>query len=257
MKDYAEVFEVACKRTEFPRQYIGASVIGDDCTRRIWYGFRWWKTQIIPGRIARIFDTGHSYELRIFNMLASNGCEAVESQKAVVDPKTPWLKGRCDGIVDGLLFECKTANEAGFKKFKGNLKADHPKYYGQVQTYMGFLKLKQCLFVVVNKNTDDLHIEIVDFDFMAFRACRNRAKSVVLAEVPPARLSDNPADYRCKMCFSYGYCHGDEQPDKNCRTCRHSLFRDDAMEVWCGKHERLLDYDMQLEGCNEFEAISE
>jgi hypothetical protein len=44
------------------REHLGASVIGRECDREIWYGFRWFKDNLFDGRMLRLFDRGRREE---------------------------------------------------------------------------------------------------------------------------------------------------------------------------------------------------
>src|ERR1051325_394179 len=50
---------------EFPakhREHLGVSVIGDKCSRKLWYGFRWCKLEQHEPRMRRLFNRGHREE---------------------------------------------------------------------------------------------------------------------------------------------------------------------------------------------------
>ena len=47
---------------ELPRPYLGASIVGEDCARKI--QFDWWCKPLLPARVRRIFDRGHFFEAR-------------------------------------------------------------------------------------------------------------------------------------------------------------------------------------------------
>ena len=57
------------------RSHLGASLIGGECSREIWYGFRWVKKPKFSGRILRLFNRGHLEEARFIAMLLTIGCQ--------------------------------------------------------------------------------------------------------------------------------------------------------------------------------------
>src|SRR5574344_3153084 len=53
-----------------PRGYLGASSIGESCTRKLWYKFRFAKKeQIDDARLMRLFNRGHLEEARFIALL--------------------------------------------------------------------------------------------------------------------------------------------------------------------------------------------
>ena len=71
----AAIYEQYEKRgeTEKARTYLGASVIGKECKRALWYSFRWAGTESFDGRMLRLFQTGHLAEPRFVADLRSIG----------------------------------------------------------------------------------------------------------------------------------------------------------------------------------------
>src|SRR4051812_41371024 len=69
--------------TDSHRHHLGASIIGKECSRAIWYTFRWVKFEVFNGRMLRLFDRGKLEEARIINWLKGIGCQVWE-----VDPNT-------------------------------------------------------------------------------------------------------------------------------------------------------------------------
>lgn len=56
------------------RKHLGFSLIGDECQRKLWYGFRWCKLPRPEPRIKRLFDRGHKEEDRFIDYLRGIGC---------------------------------------------------------------------------------------------------------------------------------------------------------------------------------------
>lgn len=57
------------------RKHLGFSLIGDECQRKLWYGFRWCKMPKPEPRIKRLFDRGHKEEDRFIDYLRGIGCK--------------------------------------------------------------------------------------------------------------------------------------------------------------------------------------
>src|SRR5580693_1689445 len=57
------------------RNHLGASEMGEECWRKLWYKFRWVKNEKFDGRMLRLFNVGHSAEPRFINYLRGIGFE--------------------------------------------------------------------------------------------------------------------------------------------------------------------------------------
>jgi hypothetical protein len=65
------------------RVHLGASLIGKDCERALWYDFRWTTPARHPGQLLRLFETGQREEARLVQNLRRIGATVLE-----VDPDT-------------------------------------------------------------------------------------------------------------------------------------------------------------------------
>ena len=76
-------------------------------------------------------------------------------------------------------------------------------YWGQVHLYMAYMELEHCLFTAVNKDTLELHHELVGFDLPAAQALSDKAVDIIRAaesgELPP-RIAASPDFYLCRWC---------------------------------------------------------
>ena len=150
---------------EAPRPHLGASQIGDPCSRKLWYGFRWALRRSIPAASLRKINDGHRGEQVLIDLLRQvRGLELYTD-----DPEQPGQQigfsligghfcGHLDGIIVGLyqspktphVWEAKVCNEAKVRKLdklkaekgeKQALEAWDEVYFAQAQIYMGALKL--------------------------------------------------------------------------------------------------------------------
>ena len=55
------------------RSHLGASLIGEECKRKLWYIFRWCKHEKTTGRRQRLFNRGHREEDRFIEWLEGIG----------------------------------------------------------------------------------------------------------------------------------------------------------------------------------------
>lgn len=225
----------ACNN-EAPRRHLGASTLGQPCHRRIWYGWRWAARETVGGSVARLFARGHREEAVFERYLTMLG-----AQVWTVDPDTGSQfriafadghgGGSCDMVALGgcdeipadepYLVECKTHNTGSFEKLcDDGVMGSKYEHAVQAQVYMAGLGLSWCLYMAVNKNNDDLHLEVLQYDEdMAYKYIRT-AELIVESPVPPHRIADKISNYACRYCPAKEVCHADVAPLRNCRTCK-------------------------------------
>lgn len=91
------------------RNYLGASIIADECERKLWYGFRWYTDIDFPPRIRRRFETGHRMEDRVVARLREAGFSVDNENPRARNPAKQYgaeygplgglFRGHLDGIV--------------------------------------------------------------------------------------------------------------------------------------------------------------
>ena len=246
------------------RPYLGGSLIGKECTRALWYDFRWASKRDFPGRLLRLFDTGHHEEPRMVKDLRDIGATVY-----AFDPATGvqfgytdingHMRGHTDGAAKGIpggnaqwhLLEFKTHSSKSFADLQRHgVEASKPQHFAQMQIYMGWAELEHALYMAKNKDTDDLYTERLPFDAGVFEALRVRAEAVIYATEPPLRLRDDPAYYVCKMCDHAAVCHGDRVPQMTCRSCVHATPERDGDARWsCARHKVDLPPEQQATAC--------
>ncbi len=151
------------------------------------------------------------------------------------------------------LTEFKTHNTKSFVNMVngGGVKVAKPEHYTQMQTYMRKRGLKFGLYVAVNKNDDDLHIEIVELVPEIGDKAVARAERIIQTTFVPERIGKHPSWHECKFCDFKQICHygDDKEIDRNCRTCKHSS--PVAEGRWhCGKWQMPIPVDAVLKGCD-------
>ena len=248
------------------RNHLGASVIGDVCARKLWYGFRWATPIKHHARILRLFDRGKREEDVIVKHLESAFITVWQT-----DPQTKkqyrfvGYKGHFCGEIDGIgkgvldepyLLEFKTHNDKSFAALKSEgVALSKTNHYVQMQIYMGVFGLKQAVYIGVNKNDDDMYIETVEFEEQCFKNFSERAATIIDAPEPPPKISNNPSWYQCKFCDHHAVCHGEASPLKNCRTCAHSTPIENA-EWHCEKDRTkafpIIPVETIKTGCNDY-----
>ena len=216
------------------RPHLGASQIGAPCPKALWYGFRWVKKSSFNGRMLRLFETGQLAESRFVEELRWIGCEVTEGPEQGKQWRVSELGGHFGGSMDGAVVglpsdpetwhcvEFKTHGEKSFKDLisKG-VQVSKPQHYAQMQVYMSLTGMTKALYMAVNKNTDDLHTEIIDADPELAKSLLKTAEKVIFSEEAPMGISSDPSYYLCKWCDFSDICHGTEAPLPTCRSCAH------------------------------------
>lgn len=235
------------------RGYLGASSLGKPCTRALWYDFRWSGRVPFPGRMLRLFETGHMAEPRFIKNLRDIGATVW-----AFDPDTGLqfayadiaghLRGHSDGVAKDLpggdgewhLMEYKTHSTKSFANVvKHGVESAKPEHFVQMMMYMGWAELGFAMYLAVNKDTDELYAERVEFNRDLFESMRNRAASIIFADEPPLRLSNDPTYYQCKFCDHAEVCHGNRVPAQSCRTCVHATPEKEGNARWsCAQHKK-------------------
>jgi hypothetical protein len=247
---------------------IGASGIGAECVRSIWYDWRGAASEKIPGRIYRLFQTGHIQEERVVQDLKDAGLKVWE-----LDPETgkqweyKFARGhsvcKADGIVVGVptaektphVLEIKSSNLNGFKEIqKHGVKKAKPDHYAQMHMGMMGAGMSDALYVVICKDDEQYYVERVKLDIEEVNAINKKLHQLVEQTIIPIRVAEKEGDWRCKYCDAKGVCWGKEEPRKTCRMCTHSVIMDDT--IWgCMIHKKELTLDEQLKGCDTWSKL--
>lgn len=244
------------------REHLGASLVGTECERALWYSFRWASRARHTGRLLRLFETGQLAEARFVAELRRVGVTVLD-----VDPATgrQWTlrnaSGHFGGSMDAVgigfpeapktwhVIEFKTHSEKSFLALQrdGVAKAK-PLHWAQMQAYMQLAGLDRALYLAVNKNTDELYQERVHHDAEAALRLLAKAERVIAAARPPARISDDPTWWQCRLCSHHAVCHEGAAVERHCRSCLHATPIADG--AWhCARHQHALAREDQQAGC--------
>ena len=266
----AAIYADLAKRNDAPRGYLGGSVIGRECERQLWYGFRWASPEKFEGRMLRLFDRGQREEAVFVAELRAIGVKVLD-----VDPSTGQqfrftaVHGHAGGSMDAVALgipeapktwhvcEFKTHNSKSFAALvkDGVQKAKH-EHYAQMQIYMRWAQLTRALYLAVNKDNDELHVERIRYDPCFAEYLEAKAERVIFAQEPPQGISTDPAFYKCKFCPASKVCHTEKLPGASCRTCLHATPERDGDGRWsCAKWGADIPMDAQAKGCKEHRFI--
>lgn len=241
------------------RTHLGASLIGKECERALWYDFRWTTKAKFPGRVLRLFETGNREEERLVRNLRRTGATVVE-----VDPQTGrqlrvaahggHFGGSLDAVALDLIEAPKTWHVVEFKTHAQKsftdlaakkVRESKPQHYAQMQVYMLLTEISRAMYLGVNKNTDDLYVERIELDKAFASQLLEKAGRIIFAPNPLPRISEDPAWYQCRLCDHASVCQGSRSAEINCRTCLHATPVEGGWH--CARHDKpLSDVDQRM-----------
>lgn len=263
---------------EAPRPYLGASQIGNPCSRALWYSFRWTSgARAIPASGLRRINDGHRGEQVLIDLLRAVPGITLWTE----DPEQPGsqigfadlgghFRGNLDGVIEGIhqapatahVWEAKICNEAKVRKLeklkaekgeKQALEAWDEVYFAQAQIYMRAMKLTRHYLTVATPGVRDIVSCRTDYQPKVAKALLEKAKAIITAPRPPLRISENPAWYQCKFCDHHAVCHGGRLPKMSCRTCAHSTAHLMEASPWtCDLYQKVISVEEQRRGCESY-----
>lgn len=254
-----------------PRSHLGASIIGHECERYLWFSFHWMYYQVFSGRMQRLFQRGHLEEYRIFEWLRGIGFTTAARSTDGKQIRIMFSEGHGGGSTDGmgiiparygsavsnlvLLLEMKTQKDKKFSLLQGKgVIKEKPMHYKQACVYGRQLGLHYCLYIAVNKEDDDLDVEIIELDWDLADAELRKAESIINSPFPPRRISENPSFFTCKFCPAVSICHLNGPVLRNCRSC---FFAEavDAKQWRCKKWNAIIPESEILKGCEAYSQL--
>ena len=204
-----------------PRGYLGASLIGDECLRKI--QFEWMTGSSFPERVRSIFARGHFFEAESKQQLADAGFIFAPTEALRFVTENGLIAGTADGIIlyvptdAGIdlavpaLWEHKALSAKHFRAVeRDGLAKAFPRYAAQVALYQRFLDVTDpALFTIVNSDTCERLYFAVEFDARRAQEAIDRAMTVIEAtrvgELLP-RFDPELEDFRCKWCSHRERC---------------------------------------------------
>lgn len=209
----SELIEKSQQQAEdLPRDYIGASSIGSDCWRKIWYEFKGVEAESVPARMRRTWAIGKHLEELIVQWLMDAGVTVDTYIPTLSASGMPYFQGHFDALFNiedrQYILEIKTAKDASFKIFESKgVKIWNPQYYAQIQSYMGMSGIFSACILVLNKDNSDISDEIVTFDEAFYEKLKEKAAMIYSAKSEPPRINNSPLWFLCKACKYNKECH--------------------------------------------------
>jgi hypothetical protein len=222
-----------------PRTYLGGSRLGAPCERALQFEFTGApkdEGQDFTGQTLRIFEIGHALEDLAVRWLRASGFDLYTRKGNRPDGEQFGFSvagGRIRGHVDGIiasgpeslglrvpaLWECKTMNAKNWRETvaKGVVVAK-PVYAAQIALYQAYMEAQvpgicenPALFTAINKDTAELHHELVAFDAGLAQRMSDRGVRILQAtdagELLP-RIATTRDFHECRMCPWAERCWG-------------------------------------------------
>lgn len=256
------------ERSKFRLTRVGASGIGDECLRAIWYDWRGFAKEEFGGRMLRLFRTGHLQEDRVVEDLKQAGYNVWEKdettgQQWTYNDETGHFVAKLDGVMKGVegaektphTLEIKTHSKKSFDEVvKFGVQRAKPGHYAQMMTGMRYSGIHRAIYVAICKDNEQYYVERVVYDPEEGEKLAKKIITVINATMPPARVSENPAAIDCRWCKFKGVCREGEKPIRTCRSCEHAEPIQGG--VWmCGLLKHELTPDDQLKACEHYTMI--
>ena len=229
----------ADQATRPPRDYLGGSRLGHACERALQFEFTATpkdEGQDFRGQSLRIFAIGHALEDLAVTWLRGAGFDLYTRKGNRPDGGQFGFSvagGRIRGHVDGIfaaspegfelaipaLWECKTMNAKNWRAcVKDGVTRSKPVYAAQIALYQAYMEgtvpgisAAAALFTAINKDTAEMHHELVPFD--ADLAQRMSDRGVRILQATDAgellsRVATTPDFFECRFCPWSARCWG-------------------------------------------------
>lgn len=226
---YIDEALVAENQSQTPRQYLGGSRLGVACERALQFEYAQAPKddgRNFNGQTLRIFAAGHVFEDLAIDWLRKAGFELYTTKGNKPDGEQfgfsvagGRIRGHVDGIInaaammDGFpaLWECKSLNNKSWNDtVKRGVTVSKPVYAAQIATYQAYMEASvpgisknPALFSAINKDTAELHHELVPFDGGLAQRMSDKAVRVIQAtesgELLP-RIAQSADFFECKFC---------------------------------------------------------
>ena len=222
-----------------PRTYLGASRLGHACERALQFEFAGAPKDEgadFGGQTLRIFEVGHQLEDLAIRWLRAAGIDLYTRKGNRPDGEQFGFSvagGRIRGHVDGIiaaapaplgigipaLWECKTMNAKNWRAcVKDGVAVAKPVYAAQIALYQAYMEgtipgisANPALFTAINKDTAELHHELVPFDAALAQRMSDRGVRILQAtdagELLP-RIAANRDFFECQFCPWAARCWG-------------------------------------------------
>jgi len=162
--------------------------------------------------------------------------------------------GRCIGVIEAPkadhVLEVKSAKAADWRGVKRHGLAKHkPDHWHQLHIGMAALGVTRGLYVMVNKDTEEILTERLHLDVEVATQQELRVERLVDSDDAPVRISDKADSFACRFCKHKAVCHEGAFARRHCRTCLHFSFTSEG-NGHCSRFEKPLRPKSQSQGAD-------
>jgi hypothetical protein len=222
---------VASNQTTPARSYLGGSRLGHACERALQFEFvKAPKDEgaDFDGRLLRIFGIGHALEDVAVAWLRGAGFDLYtrrgggeHGEQFGFSVAGGRIRGHVDGVFAGgptipgmafpALWECKTMNAKSWRETSSKgVAVSKPIYAAQIAVYQAYMDAavpgvadNPALFTAINKDTAELHHELVPFNAELAQSMSDRGVRILAAtdagDLLP-RIAAQPDHFECRFC---------------------------------------------------------
>jgi hypothetical protein len=205
-----------------PRTYLGGSMLGDPCLRKLALHYRGAPASDPEPRTRRIWQRGHWAEDRMIAWLRGGGFTVIDRDAKGKQFRFYRADGEISGGIDGvvtaghanfpypILLELKCLKHSSWNDLRRNgLRNSKEIYFAQVNLYMAEFKFTHCLFGAENADTEEMYWRLMPLDIAEAQRIHDRAANIILngkSGALPPRISKNRDYYLCRMCDRANVC---------------------------------------------------
>ena len=214
-----------------PRDYLGGSRLGVPCERALQYEYAKAPKDDgadFSGQLLRIFAAGHVFEGLATGWLRGAGFDLYTTRGNRPDGGQFGFSvagGRIRGHVDGIinagpdgplpgcpaLWKCKSLNAKSWKDTATRgVSVSQPVYAAQIAVYQAYMEASvpgisanPALFTAINKDTAELHHELVPFDGALAQAASDKGVRIIQATEAGellSRIAQSAGFHECRFC---------------------------------------------------------
>ena len=217
-------------KIEAPRDYLGASLIGKECAREVYYTYNGYPQIPFDANTLMNFEDGHRTEdLTAARLRMVDGIELIthkpDGKQLGFSALAGKFKGHYDGVITGILqapktphiWECKASATKKFNEFtnaklkfgeKNALENWNKNYYVQANLYMHYEEIDRHYLTVAGAGGRGYSSCRTEYNPHVAAKYIERANKIIHATTPPPKINERPDFYICRWCDHRKTCHG-------------------------------------------------
>lgn len=262
------------QKLETPRNYMGMSMIAEECWRKVFYDFRNCVKREIKASGIKAIQDGFAQEdimikrLRMLPFIELHTVDPQDPSKQIgFTSLLGHLRGHADGIIKGIVeapltwhvWENKAVNQKKFDKFnalkislseKNALQEWDGVYYGQAQLYMHFSELERHYITIQSPGGREFTSARTEYNRKHAEMLIGKARMLIFDNFTlPSKMSKDREYFKCKWCQFQEICHDGDIPDVHCKTCRYRECVADGKSK-CLHNDTIISDGMLNVGCD-------